>query len=231
MIPKEYLDRYEVWTREVVKYHMDTSRPDYDAEVWFSHNRNKIAMSLIGDRWKGKKVLVVGAAFWVDKELQEMLHAEVLRTDLIQSEGIDMIVDVCNMSFPDESFDCVICREVIEHVPEDRELLFEVRRVLKPEGEFYLTTPNAFNILPDGVMHVRGYSPLNLIEALETYGFSILAKKGNLPNIYRALVPLSKAGLKEVLVEFMELEHIWEKNEDSYYFGSELCVLAKKENV
>ncbi len=46
--------------------------------------------------------------------------------------------------YPDESFDTVVCGELIEHLPTDpMHLLGEVNRILKPGGHLLLTTPNA----------------------------------------------------------------------------------------
>jgi 2-polyprenyl-3-methyl-5-hydroxy-6-metoxy-1,4-benzoquinol methylase len=46
------------------------------------------------------------------------------------------------LPYPSESFDLVILIEVIEHVAEKEQLLREIRRVLRPEGKLFLTTPN-----------------------------------------------------------------------------------------
>lgn len=45
-------------------------------------------------------------------------------------------------SFEDGSFDAVTAIETIEHVDDPSAVAREVRRVLKPGGVFYLTTPN-----------------------------------------------------------------------------------------
>ncbi len=48
------------------------------------------------------------------------------------------------LPFKDNTFDCVFMIEVIEHMPPELEAkaLSEVKRVLKPGGQFILTTPN-----------------------------------------------------------------------------------------
>lgn len=46
------------------------------------------------------------------------------------------------LQWPDGSFDLVVAFEVIEHLSEWRELLVEVRRVLAPDGQFVVSTPN-----------------------------------------------------------------------------------------
>jgi 2-polyprenyl-3-methyl-5-hydroxy-6-metoxy-1,4-benzoquinol methylase len=46
-----------------------------------------------------------------------------------------------------ESFDTVISCETIEHVPEPRQAICELARVLKPGGRLFLTTPNYLGTL------------------------------------------------------------------------------------
>lgn len=46
------------------------------------------------------------------------------------------------LPFPDASFDLAILVEVIEHVIDKQSLLREIRRVLRPSGLLFLTTPN-----------------------------------------------------------------------------------------
>jgi SAM-dependent methyltransferase len=49
--------------------------------------------------------------------------------------------DIESMSFPDASFDAVICLEVFEHVGNPFRAAAEIKRVLKPGGRLLLTTP------------------------------------------------------------------------------------------
>jgi SAM-dependent methyltransferase len=46
------------------------------------------------------------------------------------------------LPFPDASFDVVLSNHVIEHTPDPASHLYEIRRILKPEGVAYLATPN-----------------------------------------------------------------------------------------
>jgi SAM-dependent methyltransferase len=50
-----------------------------------------------------------------------------------------------DLPFPDETFDCVTCIEVLEHIPGDLRVraLGEMRRVLRPGGRLVLRTPHA----------------------------------------------------------------------------------------
>ena len=44
--------------------------------------------------------------------------------------------------FKDKSFDCVVCSEVIEHIPDSQKAINEFHRVLCSQGELIITTPN-----------------------------------------------------------------------------------------
>ncbi len=48
------------------------------------------------------------------------------------------------LPFADNSFDKVICAEVLEHIPEYQRVLAEIRRVLKPGGIFATSVPRYF---------------------------------------------------------------------------------------
>ena len=48
------------------------------------------------------------------------------------------------LPFADNSFDKVICAEVLEHIPNYQAMLLEVRRVLKPGGIFAASVPRYF---------------------------------------------------------------------------------------
>lgn len=59
------------------------------------------------------------------------------------------------LPFKDCCFDSVLCVDVIEHVEDDKELLSEISRVLKPEGQLVLSVPNSKFPLT--------YDPLNIV--------------------------------------------------------------------
>lgn len=47
-----------------------------------------------------------------------------------------------NLPYPDQSFDCVVCCDVLEHVMDLPKTISEISRVLKPNGIFYYDTLN-----------------------------------------------------------------------------------------
>jgi SAM-dependent methyltransferase len=73
-----------------------------------------------------------------------------------------ILEDMVQCTLPSETYDGVICVEVIEHVVEDAAFIHQAARVLKPGGWLYLTTPNGDYIAnvpphynPDHVKHFR----------------------------------------------------------------------------
>lgn len=51
------------------------------------------------------------------------------------------------LPFSDSSFDIIILQDVIEHLSDIENLLTEIKRVLKPNGTIYLSTPNKLSII------------------------------------------------------------------------------------
>jgi SAM-dependent methyltransferase len=71
----------------------------------------------------------------------ERLAGEYISGDLTGTFG-DRIIDVTRLRFPDESFDAVVCNHVLEHIPDDRAAMRELRRVLRRTGWAILLVPD-----------------------------------------------------------------------------------------
>ena len=74
--------------------------------------------------------------------------------------------DVAALSYPDDSFDVVVCFEVIEHVEDPERVLDELRRVLRPDGLLLLSSPNRTRYVPGDPHHRHEYTRPELQEAL-----------------------------------------------------------------
>ena len=91
------------------------------------------------------------------------------------------------LPFKDESFDCVISSQVIEHIPFDESLFSEMRRVLRTGGRLILGTPDYATIgwriiepiygflMPGGYKdeHITHYTLGGLREILARHGIEI----------------------------------------------------------
>jgi predicted SAM-dependent methyltransferase len=90
------------------------------------------------------------------------------------------------LPFRDNSFDCVISSQVIEHIPFDEVLFTEMRRVLRPGGMLIIGTPDYDTIgwrtiepvygflMPGGYRdeHITHYTRARLLEILARHGFA-----------------------------------------------------------
>lgn len=66
----------------------------------------------------------------------------------------------------DNSFDTVVCFQVIEHIANDNFFVKEIARVLKPNGRAIISTPNIDLTLSRNPWHEREYKPNQLKDLL-----------------------------------------------------------------
>jgi dolichol-phosphate mannosyltransferase len=92
------------------------------------------------------------------------------------------------LPFGDATFDCVVCSQVIEHVPEDPAIFTEFVRVLRPGGLLVLGTPDYATIgwrvieplygffAPGGYKdeHITHYTKASLTARAQSYGFELI---------------------------------------------------------
>lgn len=76
-------------------------------------------------------------------------------------------------AFSDNSFDYVVCFQVIEHVQDDQALLAELARILRPGGTLLLSTPNRLRSLTRNPWHVREYTARELEQLLARHFSSV----------------------------------------------------------
>jgi dolichol-phosphate mannosyltransferase len=125
--------------------------------------------AIIGDLVKGSVA--------VDVLIRKLRYARRFGTPLAQASGFAL-------PFADESFPCVLCSQVIEHVPKTSPILDELCRVLRPGGRLVLGTPDYANwewvyieklygMIPGGYAdeHISHYTREELIETMARRGF------------------------------------------------------------
>lgn len=88
--------------------------------------------------------------------------------------------DLRHLGFPDDSFDVVVCFEVIEHVEDPFAVLDELARVLSSTGFLALSTPNRDTHVPGNPHHLHEFTPAELRDALaERFPFVSLAQQAD----------------------------------------------------
>jgi SAM-dependent methyltransferase len=136
------------------------------------------------ESWRGR-VLDVGAGEAPWREL--MREVEYVAVDVDSADAFGMrrkehvtYYDGKKLPFDDESFDHVLCTEVLEHVPKPESLLDDIKRVLKPGGSLVLTVPWSARLhhLPNDYTRFTRY---RLKDMLETAGLSNITveERGN----------------------------------------------------
>jgi len=103
--------------------------------------------------------------------------------------------DLASAGYPDETFDVAYMRNVLEHVAAPRELVGEIRRILKPGGVCAVHVPNdasVTNTLKRTLyragfisefgslffpLHVTGFTPRSLDLLFRNAGFETLARE------------------------------------------------------
>ncbi len=99
-----------------------------------------------------------------------------------------LAADGQKLPFQNRSFEACLCSETLEHIPDDKSVVAEIHRVLKPGGWFLMTVPNTLPLLGlgrriagliadrpwiDHPNHLREYTFLSAIRLVEKH-FSIV---------------------------------------------------------
>ena len=92
-----------------------------------------------------------------------------------------------SLPFPDNTFDLIVCSEVLEHLHEYNDAVIEINRVLKPGGKFFASVPafwpekicwylsKEYQNQPGG--HLRIFDHKKLINEIESRGFTFLSSE------------------------------------------------------
>ena len=131
---------------------------------------------------KTSKVLDVGSKNYGNGSYKVFLkepwfkHLEYTGIDLEAGDNVDIVLeDPYVYPFEDDTFDLVICGQVLEHCENPFKLMDECARVLKPGGFFVGVAPfvwaehrypvDCWRILPDGWKSLFKHSKLKCFES------------------------------------------------------------------
>jgi SAM-dependent methyltransferase len=94
----------------------------------------------------GMRVADIGCGEQPLRQLIESCGGEYIGIDVTQNcQGtVDILADIAAIPVENESFDVIICTEVLEHSFEPHKALMELSRLLKKSGAILITTPFAY---------------------------------------------------------------------------------------
>lgn len=86
---------------------------------------------------------------------------------------LDHQSDVTSISVPDESFDVVLCTEVLEHIPDPVKAMGEIARILRPNGRLLLSAPLGSVLHQEPYHFYGGYTPYWYRKFLPSVGLDV----------------------------------------------------------
>lgn len=93
-----------------------------------------------------------------------------LQTKKWETRGIEIVSDIVEIPIDKNSFDAILCTEVLEHVPDPVKVLREFDRILKPGGYLVLTAP---------FCSLTHFSPYHFSTGFNRYFYQYWMKKLN----------------------------------------------------
>jgi SAM-dependent methyltransferase len=158
------LDRLRQWRYRVWSFNT------FNRREWVAEEAARVP--------RGARVLDVGAGPGQYRPL--FAHCEYLTQDFGQEPAtigkytkLDFECDITAIPVESESFDAVLCTEVLEHVPEPLKALAEIARILKPGGKLLLTAPLGSLLHQEPYHYYGGYTPYFYRRFLPELGFEI----------------------------------------------------------
>jgi len=86
------------------------------------------------------KLLDMAPVDCLQRKFRAVPNIDYISVDL-ESPMAMVKMDITDMQFSSNQFDCIICYHVIEHMPDDQMAMKEIFRVLKPGGWAILQVP------------------------------------------------------------------------------------------
>tara|TARA_B100000963_G_C22461838_1_gene596016 strand:- start:85 stop:858 length:774 start_codon:yes stop_codon:yes gene_type:complete len=175
----------------VIKFKVFIFKVIRPLEKIFAYNRmrrDRWLIEQVQDISNGSKVLDVGAGGCPHRE--KFYHCEYFTQDFVQlsdsqiqnQEGygkIDYVCDILEIPVPDNSFDVVLCTEVIEHIPDPISVIKEFSRILNPGGTLLITAPLISGLHQEPYHFYGGYTKYWYEKFLPEHDFEDLKIESN----------------------------------------------------
>lgn len=119
---------------------------NFSCPACYSTDRDRLVTFYLKDLVRNSsdgnlKILDIAPSKALGGWIKSNMKADYKTADLFM-DGVDYTIDIENMStLSDDSFDLILCSHVLEHVPNDRQALSELKRVLAAGGKVVLLVP------------------------------------------------------------------------------------------
>lgn len=167
------------------------ARIEVRLESWYTqvanfnqHNRSQWVAAQATLIPAGSKVLDVGAGCAPYRSL--FSHCEYRAHDFGQEPStigkyaaLDYQSDITAIPVPNESFDVILCTEVLEHVPEPIRAIHELARILKREGRLLVSAPLGSFLHQEPYHFYGGFTPHWYRKYLSEAGLQIESLEAN----------------------------------------------------
>jgi SAM-dependent methyltransferase len=87
-----------------------------------------------------QKALHIAPEIQFEKRLRKKIGCGYVTADLFD-KNVDIRVDITDIPYRDDYFDFVYCSHVLEHIPDDRKAIREIKRVLSDVGFAVIMVP------------------------------------------------------------------------------------------
>ncbi|HWG43474.1 MAG TPA: class I SAM-dependent methyltransferase [Gemmataceae bacterium] len=136
----------------------------------------------------------------------DYIHLARLNAEQTGVENCSFVVSSIEDFDADETFDCVVATDVLEHIDDDVTAFEKLVRLVKPDGIILITVPAGqwlFGFHDEALGHYRRYSrgqlrklvsPLCRIEALRYFGFSLIPVCYLYSKLLRKPYPVGESG-------------------------------------
>jgi len=147
-------------------WHQRNKKPSEEADIeGISNEIYDTASSVVK---VGGRALDVGCgngqfAPYIKDKFNEIYGAEIAKEAALIAQKQNVLTSLMDLnvslSYKGNTFDAVTCLDVIEHVLDPGSLIAEMYRVLRPDGQLVLTTPNIRNFRNIYTLIFRGIFP------------------------------------------------------------------------
>jgi len=152
---------------------------------WYKARKKQLSIWFKSLNAKECRVLDLGSATGGNSlHIASMGHSvtsveySAIGIEIQKSKGLEVIwADARKLPFEDESFDVVICLDVLEHIEEDFIVISEISRILKSGGRFLISVPEdpkLWSSHDESVNHIRRYTRNSLLDLVNITNLRVI---------------------------------------------------------